>query len=267
MTDEIAHVVMFSGGVGSWAAAKRVAAQHGLARLTLLFMDTLMEDEDLYRFLVEAAADVGVPLTRIAEGRTPWQVFEDERFLGNSRIDPCSRILKRELADRWLKQHCDPEKTRVHAGIDWSESHRFTRMAARYAARGWTVTAPLCAPPYLLKQEMLQALRRAGITPPRLYSLGFSHNNCGGFCVKAGQGHFARLLKTLPDRYAYHEQKEQDIRTQLGDVAIMVEQEDEDRRPLTMRALRLRTESGQQPDLFDVGGCGCFVDVEEDVVD
>ena len=54
------HVVMFSGGAGSWAAAKRVAERHGTADLTLLFTDTLMEDEDLYRFLHEAAAAVFV---------------------------------------------------------------------------------------------------------------------------------------------------------------------------------------------------------------
>lgn len=40
------HVVMFSGGIGSWAAAKRVAAEHGTADLTLLFTDTLIEDAD-----------------------------------------------------------------------------------------------------------------------------------------------------------------------------------------------------------------------------
>ena len=35
------RVVMFSGGIGSWATAKRVAAQHGTADLTLLFTDTV----------------------------------------------------------------------------------------------------------------------------------------------------------------------------------------------------------------------------------
>ncbi len=53
------HVVMFSGGLASWAAAKRVAAENGTDALVLLFSDTLMEDEDLYRFLDQAAADVG----------------------------------------------------------------------------------------------------------------------------------------------------------------------------------------------------------------
>jgi hypothetical protein len=39
-------IVMFSGGIGSWAAAKRVAERHGTDNLTLLFTDTLIEDGD-----------------------------------------------------------------------------------------------------------------------------------------------------------------------------------------------------------------------------
>jgi len=52
------HVVQYSGGAGSWAAAMRVAEQHGTDGLTLLFEDTLIEDQDTYRFLIEAAAVV-----------------------------------------------------------------------------------------------------------------------------------------------------------------------------------------------------------------
>ena len=40
----VRHVVQFSGGIQSWAAAKRVAAEHGTDNLTLLFADTKMED-------------------------------------------------------------------------------------------------------------------------------------------------------------------------------------------------------------------------------
>ena len=58
-------------------------------RLTLLFADTKTEDEDLYRFLPEAAANVlDAELVITAEGRDIWEVFFDRRFLGNSRVDP-----------------------------------------------------------------------------------------------------------------------------------------------------------------------------------
>ena len=269
------HVVMFSGGVGSWAAAKRVVARHGIEDVTLLFTDTLMEDADLYRFLDEAAANLGVSVTRIVEGRDPWQVFREERFLGNSRVDPCSRILKREMSDKWLDDHCDPAATTVYVGIDWTEGHRYTRqpgtngpkdkggLRERRAADGWRYEAPMCEPPYVTKLEMLSALRAEGIRPPKLYELGFAHNNCGGFCVKAGQGHFALLLKTMPDRYAYHEQMERAIRVDLGDVSILSDRSgDGAKKPLTLERFRQQIESGRQADLFDIGGCGCFLDGE-----
>ncbi|HYD29222.1 hypothetical protein [Brevundimonas sp.] len=298
------HVQMFSGGEGSWGSAKRVVGAHGVDRLYLYFSDTLVEDEDLYRFLIEGAANVfGVPapqrlldrlagippmedeaargrflqdlaaaaaevlprLVWVAEGRTPWQVFFDERFLGNSRHDPCSKILKRQLADRWLRENCDPAQTVVYVGIDWTEEHRYTELRDRRAAVGWRYEAPLCGAPYVLKDDIRRALEAEGIASARLYALGFSHNNCGGFCIKAGHGHFANLLRTMPARYAYHERREQEIREYLGrtDIAMLVDRRGGGkRRPMTLRELRERIEAGAQVDRHDIGGCGCFA-VEE----
>lgn len=279
---------MFSGGAGSWATAKRVAERHGTDELTLLFADTLIEDEDLYRFVEQAAENVGAPLERIAEGRDPWEVFFDVRFLGNSQVDPCSRVLKRELLRHWLEDNCDPASTIVYLGISWDERHRYDGAIPRWAP--WTVEAPMIEKPYLGKTEILQELERAGIKPPRLYELGFAHNNCGGFCVKGGQAQFERLLRTMPERYAYHERREQELREFLdADVAIIRDRgfperlaykgwarSDVERRagvgwvhrasgeklpnavPVTMRAFRERLE--KQPSLFDStewAGCGC----------
>jgi hypothetical protein len=249
---------MFSGGVGSWASAKRVAERHGTDALTLLFADTRMEDEDLYRFVDEAAADVGGEFVRIAEGRDPWEVFFAKRFLGNSRVDPCSRILKREFMRRWLEDHCDPDATTVHLGFDWQEIDRYHR--ARGYWEPWSVNAPLIERPIMSRRDAMAALDATGIRRPRLYELGFDHNNCGGFCVKAGQAHFAHLLHTMPDRYAYHEQREMDIRDFLdADVAIMRDRSGGNSRPLTMREFRERLED--EPELYDAdewGACSCL---------
>lgn len=247
------HVVMFSGGAGSWATARRVI-DRGIDPV-LLFADTRMEDEDLYRFLSDCERDLGRPVTRIAEGRTPWEVFRDRRFLGNSRVDPCSEALKREPIKRWLAQHCDPADTVCYVGIDWTEEHRYTRLKARHAEQGWRYEAPLCEAPFLSKDDVLRALRERGIEPPRLYALGFPHNNCGGFCVKAGQAHFRNLLKQLPERYAYHEAQEEALRAHLGkDVAILTDRTGGKRKPLPLAEFRKR----QEFDPYEWGGCGCF---------
>jgi 3'-phosphoadenosine 5'-phosphosulfate sulfotransferase (PAPS reductase)/FAD synthetase len=259
-------VVMFSGGIGSWAAAKRVAARRSESGeapegLVLVFADTLIEDEDLYRFLDEAAANVGRPLVRIAEGRDPWQVFNDVRFLGNSRVDPCSRILKRALLDSFMEVNFDPQNTTIHTGIDWSEEHRHINVKARKAQAGWTYEAPMCEAPHLTKAQMLDWLRKEGIEPPRLYAMGFPHNNCGGFCVKAGQATFAKLLEHMPARYAEHEAKEEALRQTLGaNIAVMRDRRGGKSRPMTMREFRERVEEKREFDRFDFGGCGCAVD-------
>ena len=258
------HLVQFSGGVGSWAAAKRVAAQHGTENLTLVFADTLMEDPDLYRFLEEAAANVGGRLIRIAEGRTPWEVFADKRFLGNSRVDPCSRILKREFLDAWRAERFDPADTIVYLGIDWTEEHRYLRAIPRFLP--WKLAAPLCEPPFISKAQMLADLEANGIKPPRLYELGFPHNNCGGFCVKAGHSQFKLLLQTMPDRYAEHEAQEERLRAVLGDVSILTDRRgDNKKKPLTLKTFRQRVEQGEAVDRFDWGGCGCAIDDSADL--
>lgn len=98
----------------------------------------------------------------------------------------------------------------------------------------------MCDPPHMTKLQMLEQARAAGLEPPRLYALGFPHNNCGGACVRAGQKQWKRLLDTLPDRYAAAEQGEQRLREQLGDVAILRERVRGQSRPLTLAELRRR---------------------------
>lgn len=254
------HLVQFSGGIGSWATATRVrdAIMKEGDTLTLLFADTMMEDEDLYRFLGETAESVGGELVRVADGRDVWQVFKDERVLGNSMMDPCSRILKRELLWNWIKRNRDARRTLIHIGVDWTEVHRYDR--ARERALPWTLRAPLTEKPLIDKEEMLGALRATGIRPPRLYSMGFPHNNCGGFCVKAGQGQFVLLLRTMPDRFAYHERREQELREFLGrNVSILKDRRGGEAKPMTLRELRERVERGEKVGR-DMGGCGCALD-------
>lgn len=283
------HVVMYSGGVASYCAAKRVAELYGTDDLTLLFTDTRIEDQTLYVFLRESAKDVGGKLIEIADGRTPWEVFRDERMIGNTRADPCSKILKRQMAHSWIKENCkDVVDTLIHLGFDWNEQHRVD--GSREAWLPFAISAPLCDKPYLEKSDMLSIVKEAGLTIPRLYEMGFPHNNCGGFCVKAGRAHFKHLLETMPELYKHHEQREQEMREYLEkDVSILrdrskvcpdcksTEARESTKtqwicmdcglryaktRPLTLRAFRKMIESKQTQCLLDLkydwGGCGCF---------
>ena len=184
-------------------------------------------------------------------------ILRDERYLGNTRVDPCSKILKRNLMDRWYQDNCEPGNTVVYLGYDWSEDHRLER--SRAAMKPWRVEAPLSEPPYLSRHAMLRAVELDGIDPPRLYGMGFQHNNCGGACVKAGQASWRLLLEQMPDRYRYHEKKEQEFRDWIGkDVTILRDRTGGKTAPLTLLEFRKRVEAGQDTDQIDWGACSCF---------
>lgn len=265
------HIVQFSGGAGSFAAAKWVVETFGAENTVLLFADTMMEDEDLYRFLDQTSEFLGVPLTRLADGRNPWQVFWDKRFLGNSQVDPCSRILKRELCKNWVKKNFpDTSSCRLYVGIDWTEAHRVKNVCNWWSP--YEVYCPLVdALPNFDKNAFMEEMQGWGIALPRLYAMGFPHNNCGGFCIKAGKAHFLNLLEKMPERYAYHEEQERKLGAHLqkeGKPAYTILREDvkKVRRYISLQELRERqedirkTEDGQ----YEWGGCGCFADIPAD---
>src|SRR5690606_27128577 len=166
-------------------------------------------------------------------------------------------------ANDWIKANFKPDECVLYLGIDWTEEHRTKAPVKNYAP--YKVEFPLCEEPLVNKVDLIKELERLGIETPKLYKMGFAHNNCGGFCVRAGQGHFAHLLKTMPDLYKYHEQKEQEMREFLGkDVSILRRQRNGVRHNLTLRQLReeIEAEQTEQIDFADIGGCGYFVNYE-----
>lgn len=257
----IKHLVQFSGGVCSWAAAKRVVERHGTDSVVLLFADTLIEDPTLYTFLDAAAENVGVPLVKIADGRTPMQLFKDVNLLGNSQKDPCSHHLKRKLLNNWRKEHCDPEVTVTHFGLDWNEPHRLANIRKRHDP--WQCEAYMTERPIMTKEAMLLWAKSEGLTPCNLYDEGFPHANCGGACVKAGIAQWVHLLRMRPETFAKWRNGEQEMREHLGkDVAILRDRSGGESRPMTLAELQERIESRESPLLFDKydwGGCGCAV--------
>lgn len=254
------HIVLFSGGIGSWMAASRVKEKFGAENMILLFTDTLIEDEDLYRFLLEGAENIGAPLVWIKDGRTPWAVFMEQGMMGNTRADMCSRILKREFADTWIQDRFSPDQCVLYAGFDCLEVNRFEGMAKRIEP--YICEAPLTDPPYLSKGQLKDNLKAEGIRLPRLYGMGFQHNNCGGFCIKGGHAHFKTLHRELPQLYKFHEAMEERFRKHVSkDVAILRDRRGGETRGMTFKELREeKLEGPGQIDEFDFGGCGCFSD-------
>lgn len=263
----IKHVVQFSGGLASYFAAKRVVEQCGKQDVILLFADTLIESEDLYRIMPTYVADVGAQFERIADGRTPFEVFKDVRFIGNSQVDPCSAILKRDLCRKWLEGRFTPfedalagivEQAILYVGITWDEG-RIDEIRERW--RPWTVRAPLCDPPYITKRDMIRETLAKGLEVSRAYTEGFPHDNCGGGCVKAGITQWMHLRKMRPEVFQKWKEGEADAIKEIGkDVSILRDRRGGATKPMTLAELEKRIADGD-PTLprYDWGGCGCGV--------
>jgi hypothetical protein len=261
------HVVMFSGGIGSFMTAKRVIDVVGPEKVILLFSDVkggsdnphIGEDEDTYRFIKDASDFLGAQLVTLVDGRNIWEVFKEKRFIGNSRVAPCSAELKQKPAKKWIWDNCDPASTIIYLGIDWTETHRMEGVARGY--HPYRVAAPLTVEPFLTKQQMIQMTEELGIETPKLYKLGFKHNNCGGGCVRAGQAQWKHLLDVMPERYAEWERQEEKMQDFLGreDVTILARSVNNRKQPLSLRELRELSQN--QPALIDMNdqgvSCNC----------
>jgi hypothetical protein len=135
-------------------------------------------------FLVWLAQE-SANLHAFCDGRTPFELFTQRRFLGNARIAPCSQLLKQKPCRRWLSEHTDPADTILYVGLEPGEQRRAPAITVGW--RPWRVEYPLMRHPSLTKDDLLAWCRDVGLKPPRLYRLGFGHNNCGGLCVRGGQ--------------------------------------------------------------------------------
>ena len=257
---------MYSGGKGSFIAATKAAERFGKSETVLLFADTLVEDPDVYKFITTSADYIGCKLIRVADGRTPFEVFTERKWLGNSRLAHCSQDLKIAPCRKWVAENATNE-TVIVVGIDWSEMHRVNAITAGYAPL--EVYAPLCEKPLLSVKDMLKLIAATGLELPLSYAQGFPHANCmQQGCVKGGRAYWQHFLRVRPDKYKETEQAEQNLRKAIGkDVTMLKYNIANITKYQTLRDFRKQLEKA--PDMFnnngDWGGCGCFVDNELEI--
>lgn len=317
------HIIFFSGGKSSFSAADYVKTHFPDDNIVLYFTDTLWEDEDLYRFIYEASDKLELPMLIHSRGITPAQLMVQQKFMANNRVGTCSKELKMKVSSKYLKKGIVPEVEKWHNkhflkaedfitgatlyfGIGFEEMHREGPIRANW--KPFEVEMPLIE--NIIDNDAI--LAKYGIRQPRMYDMQFSHNNCKGRCVKAGQGHFKNLLmkdeKTfielmeqeiiiseyiryckqpaiksgkLPDRmykdvweFVSSGRKSEKIINILSNTDYLKSKrrllgEDNKGQPINkaytfMKTLSLE-ELEKQPiqcDIWDIGGCGCFVEYE-----
>lgn len=253
------HIISFSTGLSSAICVERVYQKYGAESMRVVFMDTLIEDDDNYRFkaeMYERWRGMGINIVDLVEGREPYQVAKDVQFIPNQKAAPCTFKLKIEPFVSYLESLEDD--VTIHIGFDYSEIHRCKATKKNYEARGWSVDFPLLWKPYELRQYTQVSREDWNIEPPRMYGMGYSHANCGGLCVKQGQGDWLRTLINFPKRYAQIEQWETEMRDHpvRKNYSIVRDQSNGTVKPMTLTELRERHQDTPQA-RFDFGNNGC----------
>jgi hypothetical protein len=207
----VSHLVSLSGGLASARAAELVIERQGRDAVGLMFMDTLYEDEDLYRFLADLMARWGGLLYWYTDGRTPLEVAEQKKLIPCNMAAPCSYELKVKPFRQFLQAM--PSLPVVYIGLDHWEKKRLQSVKASYAAALPDVVVEYPLLWQIETRSLVEVCRQDWhIEPPRLYTLNFKHNNCGGRCVRQGSAEWRRLARHFPERYAACEAWEQEQR-------------------------------------------------------
>jgi hypothetical protein len=247
------RVVSFSTGLSSALACERVLAKFNpneVNEVYVVFMDTLIEDEDNYRFAGEvyqrwAKLYPGWQHIRLTEGVDPYEVADKHNMIFNQRRHPCTRVLKIEPFMRWLETLDGPST--VYIGFDYSELHRTEATTRNYEEAGYGVDYPLLWRPVEERDYSQVARDDWEIEPPRMYGMGYSHANCGGRCVAMGQKDWLLTLINFPERFAQVEEWERQMRKREGPhkYAILRRSINGISTPMTLEELRERYLAGK----------------------
>lgn len=240
------------GGISSTLLVPlKVQRDYPDANIVLLMAWLPNEHPDVLRLVGECERLTGLKVQFIGTGETPMQVFHRVGMLGNSRVDPCSRILKREAIADYIADHYDPTDTMIAIGITAHEATRVDRriaIRANWSARGWQTIFPLEYDETLTRERQLELCQELCGWVPEMYQLGFEHHNCGGACVKAGKRQWSMLLWHYPHVYSEWEAGETAFRANHGkDVSILRDEwtrnGERGSTPLTLYDFRVRMQA------------------------
>lgn len=281
------YIVSVSGGLGSAEVLRRAIEKYGRENVVAVFcdvkgygrhawsdfpaVDELLherfggESRDTYRFLWQLSHALDIPITRLEDGRSIWDVFVEKKALrlvmGRTFFCPASEALKRAVFKKYLLDNHAPGTFTILLGMGWDEEHRVQNARGYWSnALGYpvSVVSLLQEKPYASNHSNAAWCKSQGIDVPSAYTIGFEHNNCGGGCVQAGQAHFAKLYFARRDVYAYWRYMETSVNRAIGkSYTILKEESGGKTKRMSLIDFQARIQRGKY-DKYDFGACGCF---------
>lgn len=131
-------------------------------------------------------------------------VIRKAKYINGPLGAPCTRILKRDVRKEWEEGKGD---LCYFWGLDVTEKDRCARILMSMPNQKHRF--PLVE--QNIDKEMAHSLlKKANISRPFMYELGFHNNNCIG-CVKGGKGYWNLIRKKFPEVFKKRAALEREI--------------------------------------------------------
>ena len=185
-------VSWFSCGAASAVATKLILAEGN--PVTIAYCYVKEEHTDNLRFLKDCEEWFGQKILILKNEKydgSCHKVFE-KNFFSTPHGSPCTTHLKKKVRLKFQK----PNDVLVF-GYTAEEEERLNTFIDRN--NEVPVRAPLIEKG-LTKSEVLAMIENANIELPKMYKLGYDHNNCIG-CVKGGMGYWNKIRLDFPKQF------------------------------------------------------------------
>ena len=217
----------WSGGITSAVACKIGVDLYGKENMRIIFIDTMNEHEDTYRFMKDCAEWYGIEIETIKHDKfnSIEEVWIKNKALNNATGAICSSTLKKTVREKWQK-----DNTWKHQifGFDLKESKR---------ALGMVLNHPKTKPIFPLmmyglnKEDCIKRVQEADVIVPSAYTLGYLNNNCLGKnfgCVQGGIGYWQKILRDNKEAFDKRAELEHKLTDLKGKPVTMLKDQSKD---------------------------------------
>lgn len=256
-------VSWFSCGAASAVATKLALEENKKGdnlEFVIAYCEIIEEHPDNKRFLKDCEKWFGHEITVMGNdkyGRSIYKVFESVKFIKNPSGAPCTRLLKKEVRQKYQR----PNDIQVF-GYTVEEQKRVDNFIDRNNEVDlWSILIDM----NLTKQDCMGILDKAGIDIPQMYKLGYKNNNCIG-CVKGGKGYWNKIREDFGDDFERMSKLEEKLGASINYTDIPKSRSKSGKNEKTLIPLReLDPEAGNYKAELSVE-CGIFCAIAEQTI-
>ena len=188
----IRTVVWFSCGAASAVASKYAIKKY--KNCEIVYCDTGGEHPSNKQFLEDCENWIGKKITILKNEKYEdhFDVFEKTKYLQGIKGARCTTELKKKM--RLKHQRPDDIHIFGYTLEEKGRAEKFENHNPEFFV-DWILIEN-----QISKDNCLGIIWKSGIKMPKMYDLGYNHNNCIG-CVKGGMGYWNKIRKDFPEHY------------------------------------------------------------------